>query len=208
MTDGQVKPDTPDAGTSAFTPEQQAHVDHIVTERLGRERAKYADYDATKQRLAELEAEKDKREEAEKSERQKEIERVVKEREKALNSQFENERKKWQLEIAVERELQAQGITDPDVRHLLVGEFAVTTLEEAKEKVTALLVAKSYLKSVSGSVTKPLGAGGTPAAGSISGAGMRMRVTSERIRELTLKKEWLKSEEKKAYDAGLLDIID
>ena len=72
MTDGQVNPvtTTADAAGRTFTQEQ---VNAIVQERLAREGKQHADYDATKQRLAELEAEKAQREEAEKSERQKEI---------------------------------------------------------------------------------------------------------------------------------------
>jgi len=40
---------------AVFTPEQQAKVDAIVQERLSREKAKYADYETMKQKLAEFE---------------------------------------------------------------------------------------------------------------------------------------------------------
>jgi small-conductance mechanosensitive channel len=185
----------------------EAEVQELIKERVDRLNAKYAGFDAAQQELAQLRDEKAKREEAEKTERQKEVERAVKDREKALLTQFDGEKRSWQVERAIERELNAAGISDPDVARLLVGDLAVTEAGQAKEKVAALLAAKPYLKPASNQGQPPQGAGGAPAAGASTGQ-TRMRTTKARIQELNAQGKWYGSPEQKAYLANLLDVTD
>jgi hypothetical protein len=98
-------------GESGYTPPaSQADLDRIITERLGRERAKYADYDDLKskaERLDELEAEK--QTDIEKLQRRaEEAERLAAEREAALTkTQFES----MKSDVAREKGVPVAGLT-------------------------------------------------------------------------------------------------
>jgi len=203
MTDGQVKPEvTLTPGGATFTQEQ---LDAIVKDRLARERGKYADYDDLKGKLSALEQEKLDRMEAEKTERQKEIDAARKDERTKAGTEYGAQLNRAKLDAAIERELLKAG-ADPDGKLLMVGELEVKTPEEVNDKVAALLKAKPFLVQKAG--IQALGVGGTPQKDAGALASGMLRVTSARVQELTASRKWVGSEEQKAYEAGRLEVTD
>jgi len=205
MTDGQAKPDatTQDAGGATFTQEQ---LDAIVRDRLARERGKYADYDDLKGKLAALESDKQAREDAEKTERQKELDTAIKAERKKADAEWETKLKQATLGSAIERELMKAG-ADPDGKLLMVGNYAIADESEVADKVAALLKDKPHLV-LNAQRQAALGAAGTPASGKGQSGSGRTTVTTGRLTELRNTGKWVGSAEQKAYERGLLDVTD
>lgn len=114
-------------GASPATPEKtftQTELDKIVSERLARERGKYADYDALKEKAAAYDA----AEEAQKTELQKALERAEKAEATAAAYQAADERNK-----AVKAAAAASGV-DADLLAMMRGD----TAEEIAANAAAL----------------------------------------------------------------------
>lgn len=140
-----------------FTPEQQAEVDRIASERAARERKKYADYDDLKTKLSDFE----KAEEDRKKAAMTEIERAQAETAEALKKAQEAEEARSKTQdtvnqrlIRAELRLMAKELgvrTEAlDDVFVLADRSAVTIGDDgevvgAKEAVEALIKAKPYL---------------------------------------------------------------
>ncbi len=206
MTDGQAKPVT-DADASALnlTPEQQALMNQKIKERLERVDSKYAGFDDLKREAEQLRLEKQEREEKEKTERQKEIDAAVKAHDKKLRDEFGTKERRLNLDRAIELEFIQQG-KDPELRHMLVGDFAVASPEDVKEKIDAFLAAKPYLNTQT--MQKGIATGGSPNSPASPAPGATLRVSRARILEMARTDTWVGSPEQKAEKQGLLDVID
>jgi hypothetical protein len=152
--DGQGQPTSgqPAAGKT-FTQEE---LDRIISERLQREREKYKDYDALKQKAAEF----DKLQESQLSEQEKLQKRLA---------ELEREKESWQRErqertLKYETMLTASrlGIVDPEAAYRLLDlsklEFAEDgTPKNLEQALKELIKAKPYLAGA------PAVTGGSPA---------------------------------------------
>lgn len=134
------------SGNTYTPPATQADLDRLVSDRLARERQKYADHEQFKASHEELQKLKD----GQKSE----VERLTAERDKATkDAQAAADRAKQSLrQAAVIAEAAKAGAVDPQAVAALLPADAVTvaddgTVSGAESAVKTLLEEKSYLKS-------------------------------------------------------------
>lgn len=134
-------PAAPEPKTGTFT---QDDVDRIIRERIAREREKYADYDAVKERAARLDQiEEAQRTDLEKA--QKRAEKAERERDEAVQRANTSLAK-----AAVVAEAGRRGVIDPDAAYQLLPEGSVAVGDDGQvtgldEALTALVDAKPYL---------------------------------------------------------------
>lgn len=132
----------------------QSELDAIIADRLQRERQKYGDYDALKERAAKLQQIED----AQKTAEQKQQERIA-----ALEQQAEqalSQRREAVLRSAIVAAAAKVGMTDPadaysllDKSKLKIGEN--DTVEGIEEAIKALIESKPYLIAKPATTTQP-----------------------------------------------------
>ena len=191
-------PQEPKAGAT-FT---QEDIDRVAAKVRAEERAKYGDYNDTKAELARLKEEEEARAEAEKTERQKEIDAARKEERKATEKEWQAKLAARDREVAICDALRDAG-ADPDAGVLLRGQYEPESVEDIPAKVELLLKDKPHLV-----ILKPGSVPAQGAAGSPSSTGKPGVLTRARLEELRATGTWKDSEERKLYMAGKLALVD
>jgi len=162
-----VTVETTPAQETAFT---QADVDRILKERLAQERKKYADYDALKAKVQEVEA-------ASLTEAEKTAKRL--QELESQNQQLASERRELSIRAAITEAAAAAGLP-ADAAYRLIDKAALTIADDGTIQNAAELV-KGVVEAYPGLVRNPTPR--VPAANPPRSAEIAARTDSERFRD-------------------------